>query len=390
MPNLPKGQGFLLVSCLFLALAGCSEEKNTEAAAPPPVKVAVVEAKAETLPVVTELPGRVAPMLTADVRPRITGIVLRRVFEQGSVVSEGDLLYVIDPEPFKAKAASAKATLDSAVAGQSLAQQRADRQQQLLRSGVSSRDTNESAIAELAQANADVERARADLRTAELELQYTEVRAPISGRIGRALVTEGALVSSTSDVMATIQQIDPVYADFTQPADSLIALKNAVTQGKLQADETGSAMLKLILAEGTPYPHDGRLLFSEATVNAATGQVILRAEFPNPDANLLPGLYVRGRIEQASMEGALAVPEQAVQRDTAGRAQLYVVGADDKVEVRNVRLGWILDGRWVVIDGLAAGDRVVVEGFQRIAPGAQVATEAWTNPAAPAGETDEG
>lgn len=194
-------------------------------------------------------------------------------------------------------------------------------------------------------------------------------------------MTEGALVSPTSDVMATIQQMDPVYADFTQPADRLIALKNAVSDGKLQADESGSAVLKLISAEGRPYPHYGKLLFSEATVNSATGQLILRGEFPNPDLNLLPGMYVRARIEQAAMDGALAVPEQAVQRDTAGKPQLYVVGKEEKVDLRTVALGWLVDGRWVVTEGISAGDRVVVEGFQKVAPDAQVAAEPWTDPA---------
>ncbi|MCR5942711.1 efflux RND transporter periplasmic adaptor subunit [Ochrobactrum sp. XJ1] len=381
MPHLLKGHKFLIVSWLGLALVGCSEEKATQAAATPAAKVAVVEVKAETLPVITELPGRVAPMVTADVRPRITGMVQKRVFEQGSAVHEGDVLYVIDPEPFRARVASAQATLDSAIAAQTLARQKADRQTQLLQGGVASRETTENAVAQFAQSNADVERARADLRTAQLELQYTEIRAPISGNIGRALVTEGALISPTSDIMATIQQMDPIYADFTQPADSLIALKNAVSQGNLQADESGSAVMKLMSAEGTPYPHNGKLLFSEAVVNAATGQVILRAEFPNPEKNLLPGMYVRARMEQASMEGALAVPEQAVQRDTAGKSQLYIVGIDNKVEVRNVQLGWLLDGRWVVTNGITAGDRVIVEGFQRIAQGAKVTPEPWTNPA---------
>ncbi|WP_236765640.1 efflux RND transporter periplasmic adaptor subunit [Agrobacterium tumefaciens] len=251
----------------------------------------------------------------------------------------------------------------------------------MLQGGVASQETTETTVAQLAQSNADVERARADLSTAQLELQYAEIGAPISGRIGRALVTEGALVSQTSDIMATIQQIGPIYADFTQPADGLIALKNAVTNGKLKADESGDALLKLASAEGQSYPHDGKLLFSEAVVNAATGQVILRAEFPNPETTLLPGMYVRARMEQASMEGAFAVPEQAVQRETAGKSQLYLVGKDDKIEVRNVQLGWLLDGRWVIVNGMTAHDRVVVEGFQRIAPGVKVAPKPWTNPA---------
>lgn len=373
-----SGRMAVVMALASVFLSACSDEPSHQASSAPPSKVSVVEVRPERLPVVNELPGRVAPTVTADVRPRITGIVLSRVFEQGSTVREGDVLYVIDPDPFRARVDSASATFDSAIAAQQLAQQKSNRQLQLSQNGVTSREARDTAIAELAQANADVERARADLRTAELDLRYTEIRAPISGRIGRALVTEGALVSPTSDVMATIQRTDPVYADFTQPADSLIALKNAVAEGRLQADASGSAKMKLISAEGTPYPHDGRLLFSEAVVNAATGQVILRAEFPNPDANLLPGMYVRARIEQASLEGALAVPEQAVQRDTAGKSQLYVIGDGDTVELRTIELGWVLGGRWVVTSGIKAGDRVVVEGFQRIAPGARVAVESWT------------
>jgi membrane fusion protein (multidrug efflux system) len=380
MPLLPKPLFSLIIAGLSVALAGCSDEASQSRAAAPVIKVAIVEVKGEKLPVVSELPGRVAPTLTAEVRPRVTGIVQKRAFEQGSKVQEGDLLYLIDPDTFQARVASANATLDSALAAQILARQRADRQIQLLQKGVTTLESNDSAVSALAQSNADVERARADLRTAELELQFTQIRAPISGTIGRALVTEGALVSPTSDVMAVIRQTDPIYADFTQPADTLIALRNAVTEGRLQADASGSPLLRLLSTGGKLYPHQGRLLFTEASVNAATGQVILRTEFPNPEMNLLPGMFVRARIEQAALDGALAVPEQAVQHDTAGKAQLYVVGKDDKVEIRTVRLGWLLDRRWVVLDGISPGDRVIVEGFQRIAPGAQVTGEPWTNP----------
>ncbi|WP_448145799.1 efflux RND transporter periplasmic adaptor subunit [Labrys miyagiensis] len=362
-------------------LAGCSDESSPPQTPASLAQVAIVDVSPQKLPVVAELPGRVSPVVTAQVRPRVTGIVLKRVFEQGSTVRVGDLLYAIDPEPFDARVASANATLDSAVAAQTLAKQRADRQIELLPKGATSKESSDSAVAALAQSNADVERARADLKTAALDLQYTQIRAPISGRIGRALVTEGALVSPTSDVMAVIQQIDPIYADFTQPADTLIALRNAVADGKLQADESGSALMKLFSAGGRPYPHEGRLLFTEASVNAATGQIILRAEFPNPDNDLLPGMFVRARLQQAALENALAVPEQAVQHDTAGKAQLYVVGQDDKIEVRVVSLGWLIEGRWVVIEGIAPGDRVIVEGFQRIAPGAQVTTQKWLDPA---------
>ena len=367
----------LAVLPVCLMLAACDEQKSEIQRSAPPMSVAVVEAKPETLPVVSELPGRVAPLVTASIKPRVTGLVLRRVFEQGSVVRQGDVLYVIDPEPFEAKVESAKATLQSARVAQTLATQKADRQTQLQVRGVASAEDRETAVSELAQSNGEVARAEADLRTAELDLQYTEVKAPIGGRIGRALVTEGELVSPSSDAMATIQRLDPIYVDFTQPADTLVQLRNAVANGQLQANKAGDAVLKLISEQGVNYPHDGNLLFSEASVNSETGQLILRAEFPNPEGNLLPGMYVRTQISQGAMKDALAVPEQAVQRDTAGVAQLYVVNGEDKVEVRNATLGWIVDHRWVVTKGLSAGDRVVVEGFQKIGAGLTVKPEPW-------------
>ncbi|KJF65270.1 efflux RND transporter periplasmic adaptor subunit [Rhizobium nepotum] len=367
---------------LTLAACGKEDEEKRQSAERPPTMVSVVEVKPETIPVVSELPGRVSPMITADVRPRITGLVQKRVFEQGAMVRQGDLLYLIDPAPFQAKVDSAQATLDAALAAQKLAGQKADRQTQLRQSGVASADASETAVGELAQSNADVARAQADLRSAQLELQYTQIKAPIGGNIGRALITEGTLVSPTSDVMATIQQIDPIYADFTQPADTLILLRNAIKNGDLKEDAAGGVSMKLVTEQGRTYPHDGKLLFSEASVNAQTGQLILRGEFPNPERNLLPGMYVRSRLQQGALEGTFAVPEQSVQRDTAGKPQLYIVNAEGKVEVREVTLGWILDGRWVVIRGLNANDKVIVEGFQKVGPGQAVKAEGWINPVA--------
>lgn len=379
------------VPTLCLLLVACSgEEQKQQAAAPPPSAVSFVEVKPETMPVESELPGRVAPLVTADIKPRITGLVVKRVFEQGSIVNQGDILYKIDPSPFEAKVDAARAALETAVAGQTLASQKADRQIQLSERGVGTTQDRETAVAELAQANGDVSRARADLRTAELDLQYTDVKAPISGRIGRALVTEGELVSPQSDAMATIQQLDPIYADFTQPADTLVTLRNAVSNGMLAADASKDAILRLVSEQGMDYPHEGKLLFSEASVNSQTGQLILRAEFPNPEGNLLPGMYVRTIITQGSMKNALAVPEQAVQRDTAGVALIYVVGKEDKVEVRKAELGWIVDGKWVVVKGLNPGDRVIVAGFQKIGPGMPVKPEPWNGktPAGPAPEQE--
>lgn len=370
----------LLIVSLGL-LASCQDEDAASKAPPmvfPPSAVAVITTKTEALPIMNELPGRIAPLRIAEVRPRISGIIVSRVFEQGSMVKEGDVLYQIDPEPFKVQVASAQATLRRAKAVQLQASQAVDRQQALKKSNVTSDQNVDNAVAALATADADVASAEAGLSSAELNLRYASVTAPISGRIGRALITEGALVSATgSDNLATIQQLDTVYADFTQPAADLIRLRKALEAGG-KIVSPGVAPVRLIMDDGTPYKHVGRLLFSEATVDTTTGQVIQRGEFPNPDGDLLPGMYVRVEIEQGVEKDAIAVPQQAVQRDASGKAQVYVVGADDIVELRTIGAGRVLGNRWVIGSGLKAGERVIVEGFQKIGPGAKVAPSEWT------------
>ncbi|MCC4247230.1 efflux RND transporter periplasmic adaptor subunit [Stappia indica] len=362
-------------------LAGCNEvaSKNEAGGAPamPPTGVSFVELKAETLPITNELPGRIAPTRIAEVRPRVSGILVERVFEQGSIVEEGDVLYRLDPAPFRVQVASARATLQRAQAVQLQARQEADRQKELHERRVTSVQARDNAIASLAQADADVAIAQAGLDAAELNLHFSEVRAPISGRIGRALLTEGALVDSSSGVLATIQQLDPVYADFTQSANQLLSLRRSLEVGSLTGPRPGEASVRLKLDDGQEYPQKGRLLFSEAAVDTTTGQITLRGEFPNPDGDLLPGMYVRVLIEQGIEQNALAVPQQAVQRNAGGQAQVYVVGADDKAELRSVETGRIVDTRWVITKGLSAGDKVIVEGFQKLRPGAPVAATPW-------------
>ena len=364
----------------MIVLASCDEQKPAASAphAFPPSAVSIITTKAEALPITSELPGRIAPTRIAEVRPRVNGILIERVFTQGSLVKKGDVLYRIDPKPFEVQVASAEATLRRAEAVQMQARQLADRQQQLKKANVTSAQQFEDAMAKLATADADVALAQAGLASAKLNLAYTNVTAPISGRIGRALITEGALVSATgADNLATIQQLDPVYADFTQPAGDLIRLRKALESGGLASSD--EAPVKLLLDEGTPYEHPGRLLFSEAAVDASTGQVILRGEFPNPDGNLLPGMYVRVLIEQGIEKDAIAVPQQAVQRDPSGQARIYVVNDENKAEIRVVRAGRIINDRWVISDGLKPGDKVIVEGFQKIRPGAPVAPTDWKN-----------
>jgi membrane fusion protein (multidrug efflux system) len=370
---------FIALSALGI-LAGCDEQKaseNKQAMAFPPSPVSVITTVAEPLPITNELPGRIAPTRIAEVRPRVSGIVVKRVFEQGSTVKQGDLLYQIDPEPFKVQMQSAEATLARAKAVQLQARQNADRQRELKKTNVTSTQAVEDAIANLAIADADVAAAQAGLANAQLNLQYASVTAPISGRIGRALITEGALVSANgTDNLATIQQLDPVYADFTQPAADLIRLRKALESGGILSP-TGDAPVQLVLDDGTLYEHPGKLLFSETTVDVTTGQVTLRGEFPNPDGDLLPGMYVRVRIEQGVEKSAIAVPQQAVQRDSAGKAQVYVVGADNTAQIRQVVTGRVLDDRWVISKGLTAGEKVIVEGFQKIRPGAKVNPSEW-------------
>jgi membrane fusion protein, multidrug efflux system len=367
------------VSALLLALAACSESQGqTNAGAPqmPPSPVSVVEAQPEALPITNELPGRVAPTRIAEVRPRVSGIIVERVFEQGTQVEAGDVLYRIDPASFEVQVASAEATLQRARAVQSQARQVADRQAELANRRIASTQQRDDALAALAQADADVAVAEAGVASAQLNLDYASVKAPIAGTIGRALITEGALVSSTES-LATIQQLDPVYIDFTQSSAELLRLRQALAAGQLQSPAPGEAAVRMHMDDGTEYPHPGRLLFSEASVDATTGQVTLRAEVPNPDGDLLPGMYVRVRIEQGIEPNAIAVPQQAVQRDAGGRSQVYVVTAENAAELRQVRVGRTIDTRVVVTDGLAAGDRVVVEGFQKLRPGAPVNAQPW-------------
>lgn len=350
----------------------------------PPTGVSFVTLKARDIPVTSDLPGRIAPVRIAEVRSRVTGIIQERVFEQGSPVKAGDVLYRVDPSLFRVRVASAKASLQRAQATERNANQQLERQALLRKRNASSDVEYENAAVAAAQAKADVALAQAALDEAEINLGYTDITAPISGIIGGALVTEGALVNADSgDPLATIQQIDTVYADFTQPAGDLLTIRREISAGRLAAPPEGRPGIHLIFDDGSVHEKPGTLLFSSTTVDATTGQVTLRAEFPNPNRDLLPGLYVRVRIEQAVRKNALSVPQRAVQRDATGAATVYVVGADNKAEAKPLTLGPALEGEWIVEKGLAAGDKVIVEGGQKLQPGMVVAPEEW-KPAQPA------
>lgn len=344
----------------------------------PPTGVSFVTLAARDIPVTSELPGRIAPVRIAEVRSRVTGIIKERVFEQGSLVKAGDVLYRIDPSLFRVRVASARASLHKAQATELNASAQLERQRVLKERKAGSDVDYENAAATQATAAADVALAQAALDEAEINLGYTEVRAPISGVIGGALVTEGALVNADSgDPLATIQQIDPVYADFTQPAGDMLSIRREIAAGRLDAPPADAAKVELVFDDGSVHEKPGKLLFSSATVDSTTGQVTLRAEFANPNRDLLPGLYVRVRIEQAIRRNALSIPQRAVMRDAMGAATVYVVAAENKAEARQLKLGPALSGEWIVEDGLKAGDKVIVEGGQKLQPGAVVAPEEW-------------
>ena len=382
--RLPRLKAMMAATTL-LALAAGQTFAQEGGMQMPPAAVGVVEMKAHAVPVINELPGRIAATRVSEVRARVSGILQERVFEQGTLVKQGDVLYRIDPRLFRVRVASAEATLQRAKATQQNARLQLERQQNLRERNIATGIDYDTAAVAVAQADADVASAEAGLDEAKINLDYTDVRAPITGIIGGALVTEGALVTAdgTSN-LALIQQIDPVYADFTQSAQDLLNLKRAVAEGKLESAAPGEARVELVFDDGSLYAEPGRLLFASANVDPNTGQVTLRAEFPNQHGDLLPGMYVRVRIEQAVRENALTVPQRVVTRNEAGQAQVYVLAEGNKAELRPVTLGQVLGSEWVVESGLKAGETVIADGVQKVQPGATVAPEPWKPDAAAA------
>ncbi|KPG01053.1 RND transporter [Rhodopseudomonas sp. AAP120] len=356
--------------CLAPLLAGCNEPKVANAAAPNKPEVSTVTIKAHARAIVRELPGRIAPVRVADVRSRVSGIVTKRSFQQGSEVNAGDPLYQVDPRPFEVELKAAEAALAKANAAREQAELQAKRVAALARDQAASKAQNEVAASNSRQAEAEVAAREAEVARAKLNLEYATIRAPISGRIGAALVSEGALVvQNDATNLATIQQLDHVYADFTQPVAEMVRLRRAFESGELDQIAPDAVRARLVLDDGSIYPIPGKLLFSDAKVDAYTGQVTLRAEFDNPNRELLPGMYVRVRIEQGYDADAIAVPEQAVQRNSGGGSEVFVVKDDNRVAVQPVRVGSQQDGQWLILEGLKPGAKVVVEGFQKFAAG---------------------
>lgn len=374
------------LAAVLVVACGQDAAKAPAAPAMPPPEVAVVTVAPREVGLVTELPGRLEASRVAQVRARAAGIVQKRLFREGSDVRAGQPLFRIDPAPYAAASASAQAALMRAQANLGQASALARRYQPLVEANAISKQEYADAVAAEKAAEAEVAAARAAVQTAQINLGYASVTAPISGRIGRALVTEGALVGQgEATPLAVIQQIHPMYVNFTQPAADVLRLRQALAQGRLKrAAGVDGALVRVVLEDGSEHPQPGKLLFSDLSVDPTSGQITLRAEVPNANGSLLPGLYVRVRLEQAKAGNAVLLPQQAVTRTEQGDT-VMVVDAGGKVSPRKVQVGTAQAGQWVVLDGLKAGEQVIVEGFQKMRPGAPVKPVPWNAaPAAPA------
>ena len=372
---------------VVLLLAACGKSEAPPAAAGggmPPPEVGVVVATPGNVGLVTELPGRLEASRVAQVRARAAGILQKRLFREGSDVKAGQALFTIEAAPYAAALQSAQATLARAQANLTQAAALAERYKPLLAANAVSQQEYANAVAAQKQAEADVAAGRAAVQTGRINLNYASVTAPISGRIGRALVTEGALVGQgEATQLAVIQQVDPVYVNFTQSAGEVMKLRRALAVGQLQrAGGSEAASGRVVLEDGSEYALPGKLLFSDLTVDPSTGQITLRAEVPNPKGDLLPGLYVRVRLEQARVANAITLPQQAVTRTQQGD-HITVVGADGKLSQRTVKVGAARNNQWIVLEGLKEGEQVMVDGFQKLQmmpPGTPVKAVPWQAP----------
>ncbi|EAS7829113.1 multidrug efflux RND transporter periplasmic adaptor subunit AcrA [Salmonella enterica] len=360
-----------------LALTGCDDKQDQQGGQQMP-EVGVVTLKTKPLQITTELPGRTVAYRIAEVRPQVSGIILKRNFVEGSDIEAGVSLYQIDPATYQATYDSAKGDLAKAQAAANIAELTVKRYQKLLGTQYISKQEYDQALADAQQATAAVVAAKAAVETARINLAYTKVTSPISGRIGKSSVTEGALVQNgQASALATVQQLDPIYVDVTQSSNDFLRLKQELANGSLK-QENGKAKVDLVTSDGIKFPQSGTLEFSDVTVDQTTGSITLRAIFPNPDHTLLPGMFVRARLQEGTKPTALLVPQQGVTRTPRGDATVLVVGADNKVETRQIVASQAIGDKWLVTDGLKAGDRVVVSGLQKVRPGAQVKVQEIT------------
>ena len=368
-----------------LVLAGCDRGQAAagpgEGAAP---QVGVLTIQPQPVTLTAELAGRTAPYLIAEVRPQVTGLVKDRAFTEGSEVKAGQTLYQIDPAPYEAALDNARANLAKAEASLTTTRLKAGRYDELAGIDAVSKQSRDDAQADLKQAQAQVESAKAAVRTAQIDLNYTRVSAPIAGRIGRSAVTAGALVTANQgNALATVQQLDPIYVDVTQTSAELLRLQRDLADGRIQRSGDGQAKVKLLLEDGSTYPLEGKLQFSEVSVDAGTGSVTLRAVFPNPKRQLLPGMYVRALVDKGVSQQGILVPQAAISRDAKGHATAMVL-ADGKVQARVLQTAQSVGDQWLVTEGLKAGEQLIVDGLQQVQPGAPATAAPAASAAAPA------
>jgi membrane fusion protein (multidrug efflux system) len=364
----------LLLALGCVVLTGCGQPQAAGGGAPTdPQEVGVEEVQPQKVALTTELAGRTSAYMVSEVRPQVGGIIQKRLFTEGGDVAAGQPLYQIDPATYQAAFESAKASVAKAEANLASTRRKASRYEELVAIKAVSQQDNDDAQAALKQGQADVAATKAAVETARINLAYTKVAAPIAGRIGRSTVTPGALVTaSQQSALATVQQLDPIYVDVTQSSAELLRLKRDLTSGKLKKAGAAQAAVKLVLEDGSAYPLTGKLQFSDVTVDQGTGTIMLRAVFPNPKGDLLPGMYVRTVLEEGVDEQAILAPQQGVSRDTKGNPTAMVVGADSKVEQRTLKTSRVMGDKWLISEGLKAGDKLIIDGLQKIRPGMPV------------------
>ncbi|UAK25068.1 efflux RND transporter periplasmic adaptor subunit [Sphingomonas nostoxanthinifaciens] len=357
------------LAAAIVLLAGCSGQKKQQPQRGP-AEVGVVTLKAERVETTTELTGRTNPTLASDVRPQVDGLILKRLFTEGTIVHAGQPLYQIDPRQYRASRDQAAGLLENSQATYAAAQAQAERYRALTDINAVSKQAIDNAVAQAREAKASIHQNAASLYAAKVNLDYTLVRAPITGRISRSAVTPGALVTaSQTTALATIQQLDPIYVDIVQSSDALLALRRSLAKGSVLPS---AATVQLKLSDGSAYPHTGRIEFAEVTVDETTGTVTLRARMPNPEGILLPGMFVRVEAAQGIVPNGILAPQQGITRDPKGNATALVVGPDNKVAQRTVFTKQAIGDKWLITSGLKPGDRLVVEGTDKAQPGAVV------------------
>ncbi|CEE92171.1 component of acridine efflux pump [Xenorhabdus nematophila str. Anatoliense] len=374
-----KNRGVLPLATLLVfsggfILSGCNDDKDVQqgAAGQQAPEVGIVTLKAEPLTVITELPGRTTAYRVAEVRPQVGGIILKRNYKEGTDIVAGESLYQIDPATYQAEYNKAKANLARAQANESVSHLTVERYKSLLGTQYVSKQEFDKANSQYEQASADVQSTRAALENASINLAYTKVTSPISGRAGKSTVTEGALVSAgQGSALTTVQQLNPIYVDITQSSDDYLRLKSEIAKGTVQK-EAPKTKIHLITETGQEYNQTGYLEFSDVTVDETTGSITMRAVFPNPNEEILPGMFVRTKLEEGVRQNAILVPQQAVTRTPRGQATTLVVDKDNKVEVRDINAAQAIGNKWLVTEGLKSGDKVIVTGLQKIAPGITV------------------